>query len=121
LARILIYQDKAQEVVDLIESEDNPAFAAAYTEVLGDAYQLLGRDADALAAYQQGLTDPLAEGTVDQQLVQWKALDLPEVEPEALLEPSEPESTEPESTEPESTEPESTEPESTEPEPEDVE
>ncbi len=101
LARILIYQDKAQEVVDLIESEDNTAFAAAYAEVLGDAYRLLGRDADALAAYQQVLTDPLAEGTVDQQLVQWKALDLPEVEPEAPLELPEPEADEPESTEPE--------------------
>ena len=95
LARILLYQDKAQEVVALLESEDNAAFAAAYAEVLGDAYHALGRETEAMAEYQKVLTDPMSEGTVDQQLVQWKALDLPEAAPEAPLEPSEPESTEP--------------------------
>ena len=79
LARILLYQDKPQEVVDLLEGQDNPAFAATYTELLGDAYVALGRIADAQAAYQQVLMDPLSQGTVDQQLVQWKVLDLPEV------------------------------------------
>ena len=79
LARILLYQDKPQDVVDLLEGQDNPAFAATYGELLGDAYLALGRIADAQAAYQQVLMDPLSQGTVDQQLVQWKALDLPEV------------------------------------------
>jgi len=79
LARILLYQDKPQEVVDLLEGQDNPAFAATYGEILGDAYLALGRIADAQAAYQRVLMDPLSQGTVDQQLVQWKALDLPEV------------------------------------------
>ena len=79
LARILLYQDKPQEVVDLLEGRDNPAFAATYGEILGDAYLALGRTADAQAAYQAVLMDPLSQGTVDQQLVQWKALDLPEV------------------------------------------
>jgi predicted negative regulator of RcsB-dependent stress response len=86
LARILLYQDKPQEVVDLLEGQDNPAFAATYGEVLGDAYHALGRIADAQAAYQRVLMDPLSQGTVDQQLVQWKVLDLPEVpteEPQA--------------------------------------
>jgi len=82
LARILLYQDKPEEVVDLLEGQDNPAFAATYGEVLGDAYVALGRIADAQAAYQQVLMDPLSQGTVDQQLVQWKALDLPKVEAE---------------------------------------
>ncbi len=82
LARILLYQDKPQEVIDLLEARDNPAFAAAYGEALGDAYYALGRIADAQAAYQQVLMDPLSQGTVDQQLVQWKALDLPEVQAE---------------------------------------
>jgi hypothetical protein len=77
LAKILLYQDKAQEVVDLVEGQDNPAFAAAYNEVLGDAYHALGRIADAQAAYQRVLMDPMAQGTVDQRLVQWKSLDLP--------------------------------------------
>ena len=88
LARILLYQDKPQEVIDLLEGQDNLAFAATYTELLGDAYHALGRTADAQAAYQQVLMDPLSQGTVDQQLVQWKALDLPEVQIEKL--PAEP-------------------------------
>jgi len=79
LARILLYQDKPQAVVDLLDGQDTPAFAAAYGEALGDAYHALGRIADAQAAYQAVLLDPLSQGTVDQQLVQWKALDLPEV------------------------------------------
>jgi len=83
LARILLYQDKAQEVVDLLESEDNPAFSAAYAELLGDAYHALGRTADAQVAYQRVLMDPLSQGTVDQRLVQWKVLDLPEIVDEA--------------------------------------
>ncbi len=95
LARILVYQDKAQEVVDLLESEGDAAFAAAYAEVLGDAYHALGRDAEAMTAYQQVLTDPLSEGTVDQQLVQWKALDLPEAEPEITTADPAPEVSEP--------------------------
>lgn len=79
LGRIYLYQDKAQEAVDLLESQDSSAFAAAYGEILGDAYTALGRVADAQTAYQQVLLDPLAQSTVDQQLVQWKSLDLPEV------------------------------------------
>ena len=78
LAKILLYQDKAQEVVDLLDGQEDTAFAAAYGEVLGDAYRALNRIADARAAYQQVLMDPQAQGIVDQRLVQWKALDLPE-------------------------------------------
>lgn len=85
LARILLYQDKPQQVVDLLEGEDSAAFAAIYGESLGDAYLALGRIAEAQAAYQQVLLDPTAEGTVNQQLVQWKALDLPEVAVEEEL------------------------------------
>jgi len=87
LARILLYQDKAQEVVDLLENEDNPAFSAGYGEVLGDAYHALGRIDDAQAAYQRVLMDPLSQGTVDQRLVQWKVLDLPEITAEEAVEP----------------------------------
>ena len=79
LARILLYQDKPQAIVDLLEGQHTPAFAAAYGDALGDAYHALGRIADAQAAYQAVLLDPLSQGTVDQQLVQWKVLDLPEV------------------------------------------
>jgi predicted negative regulator of RcsB-dependent stress response len=79
MARIYLYQDKAQEVVDLLATQDVGAFAAAYGEVLGDAYAALGRTAEAEDAYQKILMDTSSQGTVDQQLVQWKALDLPPV------------------------------------------
>ena len=90
LARLYLYQDKAQQVVDLLLAEDNSAFAALYGEVLGDAYTALGRIADAQSAYQNVLVDPMARGIVDQKLVQWKVLDLPEIEVPSELE-SEPE------------------------------
>ncbi len=93
LARIYLYQDKAQEVVDLLSKQDNTSFSAAYGEVLGDAYTALGRIAEAQDAYQKVLVDPLSQGTVDQQLVQWKALDLPELDANAG-DKAEPESTE---------------------------
>jgi predicted negative regulator of RcsB-dependent stress response len=78
LARVLMYQGKAQEVVDLLDGQESAAFSAAYNELLGDAYHALGRIEDAQVAYQTVLLDPMSQGTVDQQLVQWKALDLPE-------------------------------------------
>jgi predicted negative regulator of RcsB-dependent stress response len=78
LARVFMYQGKAQEVVDLLEGQESAAFSATYNELLGDAYHALGRIEDAQVAYQTVLLDPLSQGTVDQQLVQWKALDLPE-------------------------------------------
>ena len=82
LARILLYQDKPKDVVDLLDGQESPAFAAPFAELLGDAYYALGRIADAEAAYQAALLDPLAQGTVDQQLLQWKVLDLPAVTPD---------------------------------------
>jgi predicted negative regulator of RcsB-dependent stress response len=81
MARIYLYQDKAQEVVDLLATEDVAAFAAAYGEILGDAYTALGRTAEAQDEYQKVLMDSSSQSTIDQQLVQWKALDLPEVAP----------------------------------------
>ena len=80
LARILLYQGNAQAVVDLLEGQPSGAFAAIYNDLLGDAYEALGRPADARTAYQAVMLDPLSQGTVDQQLVQWKTLDLPEDE-----------------------------------------
>ena len=65
-------------MVDLLEGQESAAFSATYNELLGDAYHALGRIEDAQVAYQTVLLDPMSQGTVDQQLVQWKALDLPE-------------------------------------------
>lgn len=78
LARVLLYQGKPQEVVDLLADQQSISFGAVYGELLGDAYHELGRIEDAQAAYQSVMLDPLARDTVDQQLVQWKVLDLPE-------------------------------------------
>ena len=78
LARILLYQGNAQDVVDLLEGQPSEAFAAIYNDLLGDAYHALGRSADAQTAYQAVMLDPLSQATVDQQLVQWKSLDLPD-------------------------------------------
>ena len=97
LARIYLYQDKAQEVVDLLAGENVEAFGPVYSDVLGDAYTALGQIAEAEAAYQKILTDPTSQSSVDQQLVQWKTLDLPAVavtpevaepEPDAAVEAS---------------------------------
>ena len=56
-----------KEVVDLLQGQESAAFAAAFRELLGDAYYALGRIEDAQIAYQEALLDPLSEGTVDQQ------------------------------------------------------
>ena len=79
LARIYLYQEKAADVVDLLADQDSEAFAAAYGELRGDAYTALGRIAEAQDEYQKVLLNPLSRDTVDQQLVQWKSLDLPDV------------------------------------------
>ena len=77
LARILLYQGKAEEVVALREGQEASAFSANFDDLLGDAYRELGRYDDAHAAYQRVMLDSVAQGTVDQQFVQWKAQDLP--------------------------------------------
>ena len=89
LARVLLYQGKAQEVVNLLEGQTSEAFAAIFNDILGDAYKELGRIEDAQAAYQSVLLDPMSQATVDQQLVQWKAGDLPSASEAAAAEPSE--------------------------------
>lgn len=76
LAKILLYQDKAEEVLTLLDGQDNVAFAARYAEVRGDAYVALGRFADARTSYEAALQEQVP--TVDQGLVQLKMLDLPE-------------------------------------------
>ena len=100
LARVLLYQDKAQEVVDLLEGVDAPSFAALSNETLGDAYAVLGDYKQAADAYNRALTDPSPSPTVDRALVQMKLIDLPEVvvaeaaEPDVVAEPEAPEQSE---------------------------
>jgi predicted negative regulator of RcsB-dependent stress response len=85
LARILLYQDKAQEVIDLLAEPDNAAFNSLYAEIRGDAYAALGQVAEAGDAYRLAMADTTQ--SVNRALVQMKLLDLPEavaaVEPAA--------------------------------------
>jgi len=76
LAKILLYQDKPEEVLTLLDGQDDAAFAARYAETRGDAYVALGRFADARKSYEASLQEPVP--TIDQGLVQLKMLDLPE-------------------------------------------
>ena len=75
LARILLYQDKPQEVIDLLAGQENQAFAGLYAEVRGDAYAALGQVEAASEAYRLALTD--TSQTVNRGLVQMKLTDLP--------------------------------------------
>jgi len=79
LASILLYQDKPQEVVDLLQDFDAPAFAAMTNDTLGDAYATLEDYKNAAEAYNRALTDPSPTPTIDRALVQMKLVDLPEV------------------------------------------
>lgn len=79
LAKVLLYQDKPEEVVSLLEGYRDTAFAARYSEALGDAYLATGRIADAAEAYTAALADNPNTPTVDRTLIQMKLYDLPEV------------------------------------------
>ena len=77
LAKIFLYQDKALEVLTILEGQEGGAFSARTAEVLGDAYVALDRISDARAAYQRALAESGGGATVDQAFVQLKLLDLP--------------------------------------------
>jgi predicted negative regulator of RcsB-dependent stress response len=77
-AKIMLYQDRPQEAIDLLDSHDESAFVAVYADVVGDAHVALGEFAAAEEAYQIVLADT-GQGSVDRALVQMKLLDLPDV------------------------------------------
>ena len=79
LARVLLYQDKPQEVLDLLEPPQDSAFVARYNEVIGDAHYALGNLDEAAAAWNAVLADVEGQQTVDVQLVRMKLDDLPEI------------------------------------------
>ena len=80
LAKILLYQNRPEEVVTLLRDRPDSAFSARYAEALGDAYFALGEYEEARTAYQAALTEIPALQTVDQNLVQLKINDLPDAE-----------------------------------------
>ncbi|HWM28927.1 MAG TPA: tetratricopeptide repeat protein, partial [Woeseiaceae bacterium] len=79
LAKVLLYQDKAQEAADLLQAYayGETAFAARYSETLGDAYVALERNDAAREAYTAALADNPNAPTVNRALVQMKINDLP--------------------------------------------
>lgn len=80
LARILLYQDKPGEVLDLIEVPADSAFASRYHEVLGDAHYALGNLAEAASAWNAALADVRGQQTIDARLIRMKLDDLPDVD-----------------------------------------
>ena len=79
LAKILLYQGNAEEVVGLLRNQPDSAFSARMSEILGDAYFELEQYAEAEAAYVSALNDNPQVPTIDTSLVQLKINDLPEV------------------------------------------
>ena len=78
LSKILLYQGKADEVIELLSDNDGEsAFAARFSDTLGDAYYELGDYDAARDAYSLALIEPAQGATVDQQFVTLKLLDLP--------------------------------------------
>ncbi|MEX2122353.1 MAG: tetratricopeptide repeat protein [Woeseia sp.] len=80
LAKILLYQDKPQQAVDLVLGYGyrDTAFAARYSEALGDAYLALEQIDAAREAYTLALADDPNAPTVNRTLVQMKINDLPQ-------------------------------------------
>ena len=79
LANILLYQDKPQETVDLLQDVDADSFTVLFDEVLGDAFAALGEYDKAREAYGRALADPSPNPIIDTTFVQMKLVDLPEV------------------------------------------
>ena len=79
LAHVLLYQERAEDVLALLEGIEVAGFTGLYDAMLGDAYAALGRYDEAGDAYRRALNDPTPESPVDRGLVQMKLVDLPEV------------------------------------------
>lgn len=77
LAKVLLYQDKPDEAIAVVDESPTDAFAARFAEVRGDAYVQLEDFEAARAAYQDALAQPNASQTVDQGYLRLKLLDLP--------------------------------------------
>ena len=78
LAKILLYQGKAEEVVGLIGNQPEGAFSARFSEVLGDAHVELEQFSEAELAYMAALAVDSQAQTLDTALIQLKINDLPE-------------------------------------------
>ena len=80
LARIYIYQDRPEAVLDLIENASESSFSWRFQEVLGDAYVMLEMFDKAESAYFSALTSDSSMVPESQALIQLKINDLPYIE-----------------------------------------
>lgn len=88
LARVLLYQNKAEEVIEVLGGDVDDAFAARFSEALGDAFVALGRFSEAAEAYAVAISEDPALATVDRTFVQMKINDLPEPGEEVAVDES---------------------------------
>lgn len=78
LAKIMLYQKKYQEVIDMLKGNIGHAFETKYSELLGDAYFGLEEFDKAEFAYMAALKNTNQAQIVDASLIQMKINDLPE-------------------------------------------
>ncbi len=90
LARVLLYQDKPAEVIDMLDVPADTAFAARYHEILGDAHYALGNLSQAAAAWSAALADARGQQTIDARLIRMKLDDLPDLDAGASSDPGVP-------------------------------
>ncbi|MEC9416071.1 MAG: tetratricopeptide repeat protein [Pseudomonadota bacterium] len=79
LAKILLYQGKNQDVLELLENNVGHAYEAKYSELLGDAYFALENYSKAEFAYMNAIKDSGSSQMIDASLIQMKLNDLPEI------------------------------------------
>ena len=80
LAKIMLYQKKYQEVIDMLKGNIGHAFETKYSELLGDAYFGLEELDKAEFAYMAALKNSVQAQIVDASLIQMKINDLPDNE-----------------------------------------
>jgi len=79
LAKVLLYQGKPDEVIEILKDRGEGGFAPRYLEVLGDAYAAQGKFAEAQTVYLAALSGNSSLQTIDNNLIQLKLNDLPEL------------------------------------------
>jgi predicted negative regulator of RcsB-dependent stress response len=84
LARLLLDQGQAAEALELIQGQTELAgFEARYAETRGDIFLALGREQEAIAAYQEAL-DALEPGMGDRNTLELKIESLGVVKPDEV-------------------------------------
>tara|TARA_Y100000768_G_scaffold166704_1_gene124837 strand:- start:737 stop:1420 length:684 start_codon:yes stop_codon:yes gene_type:complete len=78
LAKIMLYQKKYQEVIEMLAGNNGHAFETKYSELLGDAYYGLQQYDAAEASYLAALRTTNQSQVVDAALIQMKINDLPD-------------------------------------------